>query len=60
MLNAALHFHLRKYFLLVVADIENDLYVDNVISCCDSKSDAVAFYNESRSILSEAKFNLQS
>ena len=60
MLNAALHFHLRKYFSPVVADIENNLYVDNVISGCDSEPDAVAFYNEARSILSKAKFNLRS
>jgi len=60
MLNAALHFHLRKYSSPVVADIENNLYVDNVISSCDSEPDAVAFYNEARSILSKAKFNLRS
>jgi len=56
MLNAALHFHLWKYSSPVVADIENNLYIDNVISGCDSEPDTIAFYNDTRSILSQAKY----
>ena len=60
MLNAALHCHLQKYPSLVATDIENNLYVDNVISGCNTELDAVNFYHKSRSTLSDAKFNLRS
>ena len=60
MLNAALHLHLRKYSTPVSTDIEDNLYVDNVISGCNSETEAVDYYNEARSILSQVKFNLQS
>ena len=60
MLNAALHCHLQKYPSSVAADIENNLYVDNIISGCNTEPNAVDYYNKSRSILSQAKFNLRS
>ena len=60
MLNAALHFHLRKYSTPVATDIEDNLYVDNVISGCNLETEAVDYYNQARSILSQAKFNLRS
>ena len=59
MLNAALHYHLRKFSMPIAADIETNLYVDNVISGCESEADAVNYYNTSRSIMGQAKFNLQ-
>ena len=34
--------------------------MDNVISGCKSESEAAQYYNEARSILSQAKFNLRS
>ena len=58
MLNTALHYYLRKFSTPIAADIETNLYVDNVISGCDSETDAVNYYNTSRSIMSQAKFNL--
>ena len=60
MLNAALHYYLCKFStpIAIAADIETNLYVDNVISGCDSETDAVNYYNTSRSIMSQAKFNL--
>ena len=60
MLNAALHCHLQKYPSSVTTDIENNLYVDNIISGCNTEPNAVDYYNKSRSILSQAKFNLRS
>ena len=60
MLNAALHYHLRKSSTPIAADIETNLYVDNVISGSESEADAVNYYNTSRSIMGQAKFNLRS
>ena len=60
MLNAALHYHLCKFSTPIAADIETNLYVDNVISGCESEADAVNYYNTSRSIMGQAKFNLRS
>ena len=60
MLNATLHYHLQKHPSPVATDIEDNLYVDNIISGCNSESDAVNYYNKSRSILRKAKFNLRS
>ena len=52
MLNATLHYHLRKFSTPIAADIEINLYVDNVIiSGCDSEIDAVDYYNTPRSIM---------
>ena len=58
MLNVALHYHLHKFSTSIAADIETNLYVDNVISGCDSETNAVNYYNTSTSIMSQAKFNL--
>ena len=41
MLNAALHYHLRKFSTPIAADNETYLYADNVISGCDFETDAV-------------------
>ena len=60
MLNAALHCHLQKYPSPVATDIERNLYVDNIISGCNTEQDTVDFYYKSRSTLSQAKFNLRS
>ena len=52
MLNATLHYHLRKFSIPIAADIEINLYIDNaIISGCDSETDAVDYYNTSRSIM---------
>ena len=46
------HYHLRKFSTPIAADIEINLYIDNVIiSGCDSETDAVDYYNTSRSIM---------
>ena len=36
------------------------LYVDNVVSGCPSESEAISYYNEARSIMNGAHFNLRS
>ena len=60
MLNVTLYYHLCKFSTRIAADIEINLYVDNVISACDSETDAVNYYNTYRSIMSQTKFNLWS
>ena len=60
MLNAALHCHLQKYPSPVATGIEHNLYVDSIISRCNTEQDTVDFYHKSRSTLSQAKFNLRS
>ena len=40
--------------------MKENLYVDNLISGCDTEVDAVAYYEEARSTMSHGKFNLRS
>ena len=60
MLNATVHHHLTQYNTPVAKDMKENLYVDNVISGCDHELEALAYYKEAQSILSEAHFNLRS
>ena len=59
MLHAALHYHLTKNTSPVSDDMQNNLYVDNVISGCNSEKDALHYYKQSRAIMSQANFNLR-
>ena len=60
MLNAALHSHLDNYKSPIAKSIKNDLYEDNFISGRDTEEETLQYYNESRSIIAEEKFNLRS
>ena len=60
MLNATLHHHLERYSTPVAKDIRDNMYVDNVISGCDQETDIISYYQESRSIMNAANFNLRS
>lgn len=59
MLHAALHHHLTKNPSAVSDDMQNNFYMDNVISGCNSEKDAVHYYKQSRTIMSQANFNLR-
>ena len=59
MLFATLNYHLQQYNNPTSHDIQCNLYVDNVVTGSDSESQALQFYQQSRSMLSEAKFNLR-
>ena len=59
MLFATLNYHLRQYNNPTCHDIQRNLYVDNVVTGSDSESQALYFYQQARSMLSEAKFNLR-
>ena len=59
MLNATLHHHLQQFESPVAVDMLTNLYVDNVISGCNSHDQAIWYYQMARSIMSEANFNLR-
>ena len=40
--------------------MKHNLYVDNLISGCDSEQEVIDYYTESRSIMRQANFNLRS
>ena len=60
MLNATLHYHLSQYRSSIAQDMLTNLYVDNIVTDCESEEDAVQYYNTARSIMKEARFNLRS
>lgn len=60
MLNAAMTYHLTQNDSEVAHDILRNLYVDNVVSGCNTEQAAVDYFLKSRSLLSNANFNLHS
>ena len=60
MLNATLDLHLKKFPSSVAKDMSSNLYVDNLISGCDSEQQLMDYYTQSRCIMNQAKFNLRS
>ena len=60
MLNATLKFHLSQCTTSTAADMLHNLYVDNLVSGCNSKEAVIQYFTQSRSILGSAGFNLRS
>jgi len=60
MLSATLHHHLDLNQSPVSQDIKRNLYVDNVISGCQSEKEILHYYAEARAVMSDAHFNLRS
>ena len=60
MLNAVLQTHLDNHKTPVTQDMKENLYVDNVITGCNTDAEALRYYQESRSVMAEAKLNLRS
>ena len=60
MLNAVLQYHLRQYNIAVSRDMLSNLYVDNIISGCDTEPAVVNYYREARAIMCDARLNLRS
>ena len=60
MLHATLDYHLNSYHSAVSRDMRNNLYVDNIISGCQSEEDVILYYKDAKHIMSEANFNLRS
>ena len=60
MLNAAISYHLHQNDSSTSRDLLHNIYVDNVVSGSYTEEAAVNYFNQSRSILSSANFNLSS
>ena len=60
MLHATINLHLRKFQSYVAEDIQCNIYVDNIISSCDTETQLVHYYTKARDIMSQANFNLRS
>ena len=58
-LYATLYRHLQYHNTPLAKDIQENLYVDNIISGSATEFEAVQYYHNARSILSEAGFNLR-
>ena len=58
-LYTTLYHHLQQYDTPLSHDIQQNLYVDNVISGTKTEAEAVQYYHEARAILSDAGFNLR-
>ena len=59
MLHAVLLHHLQQSHSLTATNMLQNLYVDNIITGCDTSQQAAQFYCKARSIMLEAKFNLR-
>ena len=60
MLNATLDLHLSKFSSPVASDMKANLYVDNLISGCNSEDEVIEYCKQARRIMNEARFNLRS
>ena len=59
-LNAVIQHHLKRHSTTVSRDMQVNLYVDNVITGCDTEDSAIDYYNQARDIMSSGMFNLRS
>ena len=60
MLYAAQYHHLQHYNTPLSHDIQANLYVDNIVSGCETELAATQYYKQARVIMLEAKFKLRS
>ena len=59
MLGAVLDLHLSKFDTPVALDMRSNVYVDNVLSGCQTEDELLTYYRQSRDIMTQAKFNLR-
>ena len=59
-LNAVLQHHLKQHNIVVSCDMQISLYVDNIITGCDTVDTVAAYYKEARAVISSGMFNLRS
>ena len=57
MLFSILHHHLQQHDTPLAQNIQANLYVDNVISCCGMEQQAIQYLEEARSLLSSTGFS---
>ena len=60
MLTATLHHHLNSCDSPIAHDMKQNLYMDNIITGCSTDEEAVDYYREARSIMTQEQFNLRS
>ena len=60
MLAAVLDLHLSKVASPVVLDMKDNIYVDNVLSGCNTEEELLTYCKHSRELMSQANFNLRS
>jgi len=59
MLFATLHYHLQQHSSPLSHNIQANLYVDNIVSGCETEQQAIQYLEEARSLMSSAGFNLR-
>jgi len=59
MLSAALDFHLNSHNSAISNDMKHNLYVNNIISGCQTEEESLHYYTTAREIMKEANFNLR-
>ena len=59
-LNAVVKSHLEQHSTPIAADLQNNIYVDNVISGTETEVDAISYYTEYVKLLQSAGFKLRS
>ena len=60
MLGAVLDLHLSKFHNEVAMDMRDNIYVDNILSGCNTEEELLAYCRQSRDLMGQAKFNLRS
>ena len=60
MLAAVLDLHLSKAASPVAEDMKQNMYVNNILSSCNTEDELQAYYKQSRDLMSQANFNLRS
>ena len=58
MLATVLNLHLSKTSTPAADDMKQNIYVDKILSGCDTKAKLVEYYTQAREIMGKAKFNL--
>ena len=58
-LYATLYHHLQHYNTPISNDIQSNLYVDNIVSGCETQTQTVEYFHRARDIMSSARFNLR-
>ena len=60
MLAAVLNLHLSKPSSPIANDMKQNIYVDNILSGCDTEAEIIQYYIQAREIMGKARFNLRS
>ena len=60
MLAAVLNLHLSKTSTPVTNDMKQNIYVDNILSGCNTEAEMMQYYTQAREIMGKPKFNLRS